>query len=363
MKLAGPPTSRSSSAPTRTTINSGRLDEWLNNGVPHLGQKRRRMVFPLSAVLMYSPTSPVSVKPSVLKIALIDALPAARYWQSRHQQARTAMGAWSNWKRTVPQKQRPVMGFVIVITPDRNPVRNTSKLDRPVKPWDCKAMRAFFVTATGTDIGKTYLGCGLIRAWRERGLRVGAFKPVLSGFDPANAAESDAGQLLSALGEKLSPQSLEAISPWRYAAPLSPDAAAAKEGKRVEYESVLAASSRFLEGAHDVAMIEGAGGVMAPLSEDRTMLDWIAELKLPAILVVGSYLGTLSHSLTALSVLAARRVPVALVVMNETTGSTVPLAENAAALARRWPAAPVRALPRSASPQTMAAMAELLSAG
>lgn len=222
-------------------------------------------------------------------------------------------------------------------------------------------MRAFFMTATGTDIGKTYLACGLIRAWRGQGLKVGAFKPVLSGFDPAQAAESDAGQLLAALGQPVSSQALDAISPWRYAAALSPDAAAAKEGKRVDYDAVLAASRRFLDGAHDVALIEGAGGVMAPLSDDRTMLDWMADVRLPAILVAGSYLGTLSHTLTALEVLAARRVPVALVVMNETPGSTVPLAENAAALARRWPAAPVRTLPRNASAQAMAAMAGLLA--
>src|SRR5262245_28043639 len=141
-------------------------------------------------------------------------------------------------------------------------------------------MRAFFMTATGTDIGKTYLACGLIRAWRRQGLKVGAFKPVLSGFDPAHAAESDAGQLLAALGRPISTQSLDEISPWRYAAPLSPDAAAAKEGKRVDYDSVLGASRRILDAGHDLALIEGAGGVMAPLSDDRTMLDWIADLKL-----------------------------------------------------------------------------------
>jgi dethiobiotin synthetase len=224
-------------------------------------------------------------------------------------------------------------------------------------------MRAFFITATGTDIGKTHLGCGLIRAWRARGLRVGAFKPVLSGFDPAKAMESDAGQLLEALGQAVSPQSLDAIAPWRYAAARSPDAAAAKEGKRVDYDAVLAASRRFLERAHDAALIEGAGGVMAPLSDDRTMLDWIVDLQLPAILVAGSYLGTLSHSLTALEVLRARGVPVALVVMNETTGSTVPLADNAAALARRWPEARVHTVSWRASPQAIAAIAEALLAG
>jgi hypothetical protein len=56
------------------------------------------------------------VRLAVLKIALIEALPVARYWQSRHQQARTAIGASLNWKRTAPQKQRPAMGSVIVHT-------------------------------------------------------------------------------------------------------------------------------------------------------------------------------------------------------------------------------------------------------
>ncbi len=224
-------------------------------------------------------------------------------------------------------------------------------------------MSAFFVTSTGTDIGKTYVGCGLISHWRAKGRKVGAFKPLLSGFDPALMAESDAGRLLAALGRPLNDRSLDEISPWRYTAAISADAAAAKEGKQVEYPAVLSASRAFLDGGHDVALIEGAGGVMAPLSDDRTMLDFAVDLDIPAILVVGSYLGTLSHSLTALSILDARQVKVALIVMNETADSTVPLADNALALARRWSSAPVRALPRNASPQAMAAIAEFLFAG
>ena len=78
-------------------MRSGRLSASLNNGVPHLRQKRRRITLPLSAVLTYSLTSPVILKLSVLKIALIDALPDERYWQSLHQQARVATGIWSNW--------------------------------------------------------------------------------------------------------------------------------------------------------------------------------------------------------------------------------------------------------------------------
>src|SRR5262245_6541224 len=93
---------------------SGRLSAWLNNGVPHFGQKVRRIVLPLLAVLTYFSTAPVSCRPAVLKKALMVALPAARYWQSRHQQARVAIGSWSNWNLTAPQKQRPVTGLAMI---------------------------------------------------------------------------------------------------------------------------------------------------------------------------------------------------------------------------------------------------------
>ena len=224
-------------------------------------------------------------------------------------------------------------------------------------------MSAFFVTSTGTDIGKTYVGCGLLGHWRAEGRKVAAFKPLLSGFNSEQLAESDAGRLLTALGLPVDAAGLDQVSPWRYTAAVSADAAAAKEGKQVEYQAVLRASRTFLQGGHDVALIEGAGGIMAPLSDDRTMLDFAVDIQLPAILVVGSYLGTLSHSLTALSIMEVRKVPVALIIMNETAGSTVPLADNALALARRWPATPVRALPRDASPQAIAAIAEFLYSG
>jgi hypothetical protein len=95
MKLEGLKVWRSSSAPTRTTIRSGLRDDSLNSCVPHLGQKRRFITLPLSAVLTYTLNSPVTFKVFLLKMALTEALPVARYWQSRHQQARVAIGGSS----------------------------------------------------------------------------------------------------------------------------------------------------------------------------------------------------------------------------------------------------------------------------
>jgi hypothetical protein len=77
-------------------MRSGRLTASLKSGVPHAGQKRRRITFPLSAVLTYSPVLPVRLKLFIAKMALIEALPDDRYWQFLHQQARVRIGGLSN---------------------------------------------------------------------------------------------------------------------------------------------------------------------------------------------------------------------------------------------------------------------------
>jgi dethiobiotin synthetase len=207
-----------------------------------------------------------------------------------------------------------------------------------------------FVTATGTDVGKTFITAGLIRHLRAAGRSVEALKPVMSGFDPASPENSDAGQLLAALGRPVTPQSLDAIAPLRFAAPLAPDMAARREGRLLDLEEILLASHARIAGALAPVIIEGVGGVMSPVAEDATCLDWIVDLGGPALLVTGSYLGAISHALTAASVLQARGVAIAAVVVNESLGSTVPLALGRDDLARFLPGLPLLACPRGAQP-------------
>ena len=87
MTLAGRPISGSSRAPARTTTKSGRHVASLNGGVPHVGQKRRRITLPLSALLMYSVVEPEISRLLLANMRLIEALPDDTYWQSLHQQA------------------------------------------------------------------------------------------------------------------------------------------------------------------------------------------------------------------------------------------------------------------------------------
>ena len=208
-------------------------------------------------------------------------------------------------------------------------------------------MNAIFITATGTDVGKTFVAASLIRHLRRLGHNVDAIKPVVSGFDPAKAATSDPGILLDALGIPVTPSEIERIAPWRFRDPVSPDLAATREGRRIDVDQVIAFCQGAVSQHRGVLLIEGVGGIMVPLDGERTILDVMMELRLPLILVAGSYLGTISHTLTALDALYRRDLDVLAIIVSETAGSTVPLDETVKAIARF--ADPVIGLPRSRS--------------
>jgi len=207
-------------------------------------------------------------------------------------------------------------------------------------------MSAIFVTGSGTEIGKTYITAALIRELRRRGGPVEALKPVVSGFDPEHAAESDPGILLSALAQEPTQAALDRISPWRFRAPLSPDMAARREGRALDFDALVAFTRQRIAAAAGTLLIEGIGGVMVPLDEHHTMRDWIAALEIPALLIAGSYLGALSHALTAIEALRQRKIAIKAVIVNQTPGSGVELEETVATIRRFSPAAPVTGLPR-----------------
>ncbi len=219
-------------------------------------------------------------------------------------------------------------------------------------------MGAFFITATGTDIGKTFVAAGLIRHLRVAGHSIDAIKPVMSGYDPQDAASSDAGVLLHALGRAPTPEAVEALSPWCYRAPLSPDMAAARENKQIDVDALIAHSRAAIAQASGIFLIEGVGGIMVPLDGRRTVLDWMIALDAPVVLVAGSYLGAISHTLTALDVLSRAKRDVRAVVVNENAESTVPLEDTVATLNHFTDG--VVALPRLSSPaSTHPAFAEI----
>jgi len=179
---------------------------------------------------------------------------------------------------------------------------------------------AYFITAIGTDTGKTFVAEGLARAWRARGRAVRALKPVMSGYSADALAQSDAGRLLAACGEEATERNVASISKWRFAAPLSPDRAAALEGRNIDFDDLVAWCRREVLRAGDAVLVEGIGGLMTPLDEHNTVREWIVALDLPVLLVAGTYLGAVSHTLTALAALREFGVLPAAVVINESLG-------------------------------------------
>lgn len=204
-------------------------------------------------------------------------------------------------------------------------------------------MSGVFISGAHTDVGKTYVACALVAAARAAGRPVAALKPVVSGFDARNWAESDPGRLLAALGVTPTREALDAISPWRFAAPLAPPMAARREGHALVLAGIAEFCRRGLADAGDrLTVVEGVGGLMSPLAEDATGLDLMTALGLPTILVGGSYLGGISHTLTALEVARAAGLEVRAVVISESGDPEAPdLAETAADVRRFGGGAPV----------------------
>jgi dethiobiotin synthetase len=204
---------------------------------------------------------------------------------------------------------------------------------------------AIFITATGNDVGKTQVVASLVRQFREMGRSVEAIKPIVSGYDPAQAAASDTGILISAMALPFSPESIDRVSPWRFRAALSPDLAARQEERTIDVDAVVAFCQNAISQRSDILLIEGVGGIMVPLDGHRTILDVMMALQLPLILVTGSYRGAISHTLTALDSLFRRDMNVLATIVSETAGSPLALDDVVSSIARFT--APVIGLPRS----------------
>jgi dethiobiotin synthetase len=179
------------------------------------------------------------------------------------------------------------------------------------------------VVGSGTDVGKTFVTCRLLADLRRAGRRVAPRKPVVSGF--VDDDDSDPARLIDAAG--LPRAVLPRVSPWRFPAPIAPDAAAAAVGVTLSLDDIVAAAhddDHDDGGADDeaVTVVETAGGVMSPLTPATTQLDLVRRLvaRAPAatvaVLVVdGRYLGCISHGLTAAAVLRTVVAPAQIVVV------------------------------------------------
>jgi dethiobiotin synthetase len=203
---------------------------------------------------------------------------------------------------------------------------------------------AIFITATGPEVGETRVTISLMRMFAQMGHMVEAVKPIVCGYDPARPATSPTGTLVAEMRLPFVPKAIGQTSPWRFRAALPPDLAAQREGRIIDIGEVAAFCRSAMERRRDVLLIEGIGGVMAPLDGQRTTLDVMMALHLPVVLVTSTDAGAISHTLTAADSLYRRDLNVVAIIVCESPAGALPLDDMVAALSRFLN--PVIGLPR-----------------
>jgi dethiobiotin synthetase len=174
--------------------------------------------------------------------------------------------------------------------------------------------RGIFITGTDTGVGKTYVACGIASALRSRRIDVGVMKPAETGcrMKDGRLVPVDSLMLMKAAAVK---DSLSLVNPYRFGKPLAPAVAAELEGKTINIDKILKASST-LSLRHEFLIVEGAGGVMVPLSPDALYLNLARDLKLPALIIARPGLGTINHTLLTVEALRRRDIPLSGIVIN-----------------------------------------------
>lgn len=193
---------------------------------------------------------------------------------------------------------------------------------------------ALFITGTDTGVGKTVVAGAIAAALRERGLDIGVMKPLESGCERRNGRLVPADALfLRRLAGVRDP--LDLVCPYRFAAPLAPALAAEEEGVEPRLQVIRAAFDQ-LSRRHEMMLVEGAGGLLAPALPDMFMADLARSLGAKLLLVARNRLGTINHTLLSLHYAHSAGLQVAGVVLNTTDPTEEPSTLSNAQAIEGW---------------------------
>lgn len=207
--------------------------------------------------------------------------------------------------------------------------------------------KAFFVTGTDTEIGKTTIAAGLLHAARLDGLSTAAAKPVASGCEQTAAGLRN-DDALALLGQCSLTLDYAEVNPFAFAPAIAPHLAAREAGVELSVARLHPAVQRVLAHGADFTVVEGAGGWRVPLAGRETLADLAVALGLPVILVVGVRLGCINHAVLTAEAIAHDGLHLAGWVANIVDPQTSRLEENLATLAERLPAPCLGRVPRLA---------------
>ena len=186
--------------------------------------------------------------------------------------------------------------------------------------------KGIFITGTDTGVGKTLLAASLAAFLRDRGYRVGVMKPAETGCPESDGTliPQDALRLKEAAG---CAEPIETICPYSFAEPLAPSIAAERSNRKIDVDLLLSTYGE-ISAKYDVTLVEGAGGLMAPLLPSYTYADFARVLKLPVLVVAANKLGVINHLLLTLEHASCRGLKVLGYVLNRISNENSLAAET-----------------------------------
>ena len=172
-----------------------------------------------------------------------------------------------------------------------------------------KALPAFFVTGTDTDVGKTFAATALLRAAATHGYTTLGLKPVAAGCNETDDGLRNIDALAHMAASTLTIP-YEEVNPVTLKPPIAPHIAAAEAGLELSSSELVRHCQKFLE-ANLFTLIEGAGGWLVPLNSRESFADFAAKLGIPVLLIVGLRLGCINHALLSAEAIQTRGLKLA----------------------------------------------------
>lgn len=198
--------------------------------------------------------------------------------------------------------------------------------------------KGYFITGTDTGVGKTVVTALLANTLRRQGLHVGVMKPVETGCpQDGNHLVPQDSLFLRQISGCTAPQEL--VTPYTFAEPLAPAIAAELAGITIEIQHIRKCYEQLL-AEHDIVLVEGAGGLLVPLTAQLSMHDIAVKLDLPVLIVACNRLGTINHTALTVTIAHQRSQVLGIILNNIQASDNLAMQTNADALLR-WGKAPL----------------------
>jgi dethiobiotin synthetase len=174
-------------------------------------------------------------------------------------------------------------------------------------------MKSLFITGTDTDVGKTYVTAGLAVTLRKMNVDVGIMKPFAAGKPQKKGYKSEDVEILSKAAQVCDPENL--ANPQFFAMAASPYTASKSLKIKVKKNSVLP-NFKKLSKLHKMILVEGMGGIMTPILKNYYIADLIKEMKIPAVIVTRTKVGTINHTIMTVKMCQKYKIPIKGIIIN-----------------------------------------------